>query len=357
MIRLLLAGLFLLNIFTSAAQNKLSDWTTVQGKMEEKDFLGRKALYLSRGLAFLPASSFKEGVIEVDVAGAVMAGITFRIHNNYDYEEAYVRIVKSGNGDAMQYGPVYNDEFSWQFYQEYQAKADYPANEWVHLKLVVHRKQAALYVVGATKPSLLIDSLRMDTTGHVGIWSLATGAYFSNFAYRTLTATDTLPAIPMLPRANPAAINTWQISQPLVFDSLPGADPRKYTAALQWKQAGTEPDGYLNANKYVRKKVAGMGLQNSKDIVWLKYEFEEPGAGMRSLRFEYSNKAVIYINNTRLFEGDNSFLAKGPFFRGDIDKKMRINKVFLPVKKGKNTIYVALMSLGNGWGFMGQLGN
>jgi hypothetical protein len=44
----------------------------------------------------------------------------------------------------------------------------------------------------------------------------------------------------------------------------------------------------------------------------------------------------MYLNNQKIFAGNNSFLLKGAFYRGDIDKEMKANTVFLPVKKGKN---------------------
>jgi hypothetical protein len=333
-----------------------SEWKAVVGTIAEKEFMGRKALYLSRGLAYLPKSSFDNGVIEVDIAGAVMAGITFRVDEDHNYEEAYIRVPKSGGQDALQYGPVFNGEFSWQFYPEYQAAVVYPKNEWIHLKIVVINKQAAIYAVSHDSVSMLIDSLRtFNSSGHVGVWSLSTGAYFSNFTYRVLSPADMLPVIAKKTFSNPDAIKEWQVSYAGEFISAPAEKLDEYLAAKQnWKKAITEPDGYLNINKYATKKIGGMGIKNSTDITWIRYEWEEKADGLKPVSFEYSNRCFMYLNNRKIFAGNNSFLLKGTFFRGDIDKEMKANTVFLPVQKGRNDLMVAVVGSANGWGFMAQ---
>jgi hypothetical protein len=337
------------------SQTEVPNWKAVVGTITAKEWLGRNALHVSRGLAYLPASKFYNGVIEVDIAGAVMAGITFRVNADHDYEEAYLRFPKSGGLDAVQYGPVFNGEFSWQFHPEYQARSDFRPNEWTHLKIVVIDRQAGIYINNDTA-ALYVDSLRApDAAGSVGIWSLGTGAYFSNFTYRELSPADKLPVIPKKIFSNPDAIKVWWISGPSEFTMAPAETlPENFSTQQNWKKAGTDPDGYLNINKYAKKKTGGMGLLNSTDIVWLRYEWNENSDGLQPLSFEYANRCFIYLNNRKLFAGNNSFLLKGPFFRGDIDKQMRANTVFLPVKKGKNSLVVAVAATGNGWGFMGQ---
>lgn len=89
-------------------------------------------------------------------------------------------------------------------------------------------------------------------------------------------------------------------------------------------------------------------------MVWLRYEWEENENGVKPFSFEYSNMCFVYINDNKIFAGNNSFLLKGPLFRGDIDKQMKANTIFLPVKKGKNVLMVAVSGITNGWGFMGQ---
>lgn len=337
----------------SIAQNL--DWKALYGTIEQKEVLGEKALFLSKGLAVLENSYFENGVIEVDIFTSLMAGITFRIDSSYNYEESYIRTPKSGGFDALQYGPVFNGEFCWQFYPEYQAKVIYPANDWIHLKIIVKDDQATIYVGNKDTANLYIDSLRTTNSfGKVGLWTL-TGAYFKNFNYQPLTAQDKFPTITKRKIDNPNAIKEWWISKresfPKVFEETL---KEKFIVQKQWKKTETEPDGYLNINKYTRKAIWGQTRKNSNDMVWLLYEWEETINGFKPLSFEYSNKCFIYLNNIKIFSGNNNFQLKGVFYRGDIDKKMRANTVFLPVKKGKNSLLVAVSGITNGWGFMAQ---
>ncbi|MEO6612402.1 MAG: hypothetical protein ABIT05_06675 [Chitinophagaceae bacterium] len=345
--------LFILVITRVHAQNS-AEWKTTIGTLEEKEYLGRKAFFLNKGLAYLPASQFTDGVIEVDMATTLMSGLAFRIDANHNYEEAYIRYPKSGYTDALQFGSVFNGEFSWQFFPEYQAKVVYPADQWIHMKIIVEGDKAGIYLLNQDTAVLYIDSLRTgNKQGHIGVWAL-NGAYFSNLNYRKATGEEKLPAITKKLLYNPDAIKKWWISGPVAFTEPPSDGVQTSVASLKLEETISDPDGYLNINRYAKKKIWGSSRNNSNDMVWLRYEWDENADGLKPFSFEYSNMCFIYFNDHKIFAGNNSFLLKGPFYRGDIDKQMKANTVFLPVKKGKNNLLVAVSGVTNGWGFMGQ---
>jgi hypothetical protein len=334
----------------------ISDWKTVTGKIEEKEYMGRKAFYLSQGVAYLPGSNLGDGEIEVDIApGDPMGGITFHMDDSLNYEVTYIRYGRSGEPDALQYCPEPRCELNWQFYPEYQASVTYP-KDWIHLKIDIIGKQASVYVLNRDTPVLLVDSLRIpNSSGHVGFWSLR-GSYFSNFRYHPLPAETQLSAkIQRKMIDNPDAIKQWWVSEsrPFTEDVVKSLN-KDQLSYLNWQKAETEPDGFLNINKYASKKIFGRARDNSNDIAWIKYEWDEKSAGVKPLSFEFSNQCFIFFNNNKLFSGNNSFLLKGPQFRGDIDKRMRANTIYLPVKKGRNTLMIAVANITNGWGFMAQ---
>lgn len=336
------------------AQTRIKDWTITTGTIEEKEFLGRKALFLTRGLAYLTNSQFTNGVIEADIATSLMGGLSFRIDEKLNYEEAYIRVPKSGLPDALQFGSVFNGEFSWQFYPEYQARVVYPKDQWIHMKIIVEDDKAGIYLNNRDTAVLYIDSLRSgNRSGHVGIWAL-NGAYFSEFKSRPATAREKLPAIPKKLLRNPDAIKKWWVSEPAVFTQAPSDKLPTFPSTAKWTQAVTDPDGYLNINKYAKKNTWGRSRENSHDIVWIRHEWQENSDGLKPFSFEYSNLCYVFINENKMFAGNNSFLLKGPLYRGDIDKQMRGNTIFLPVKKGTNSLVVAVSGIANGWGFMGQ---
>jgi len=340
--------------FQVNGQHSLTDWSTTTGVIEEKEFLGRKALFLSKGLAYLPTSHISDGVIEVDMATTLMAGLSFRIDDQHNYEEAYIRYAKSGLPDALQFGSVFNGEFSWQFYPEYQARVTYPKDQWIHMKIIVEADKAGIFLNNRDTAELYIDSLRSgNKEGHVGIWAL-NGAYFSNFSYRQASIDEKLPLITKKLIRNPDAIKNWWVSSPSIFTEVPADKLLASPTGVKWQQAGTDPDGYLNINKFAKKHISGRTRDNSNDMVWLRYEWDEKAASIKPFSFEYSNMCFVFLNNTKVFSGNNSFLLKGPLYRGDIDKQMRANTIYLPVSKGKNTLLIAVSGIANGWGFMGQ---
>lgn len=352
--RKILLLVFLLHHIVVDAQLDITQWKTTYQPIAIQERLGREALYCKGGLVYMPGSVFSNGVIEVDILTPVMGGLAFRIDSNLNYEDVYIRIPKSGLPDALQYGAVFNAEFSWQFYQEYQTNVVYPKNEWVHMKIVVENDQAGVFINHSNTPVLLIDSLRTgNKKGCVGFWSLA-DAWFSNLQIRPAGENDKLPVIAKKIIRNDKAIHEWLVSQPMAFNTELGDSDISLSKGLLWKKAITDPDGYLNINKYTKKKIAGRARNNSSDIVWLQYEWTETNATDKPFSFEYSNLCFVYMNGRKVFSGNNSFLLKGPLYRGDIDKRMRANTIFLPTKKGKNKLVIGVAGVANGWGFMGQ---
>lgn len=350
----LLVLLLILYSTQAISQNNLSDWKTKFTIIEEKEYMGRKAFHMGKGLAWLPASNFDNGEIEVDIAPVApgLAGITFHMDDSFNYDEVYIRYAKSGGPDALQYSPEFNGELSWQFYPEYQAAVVYPNDQWLHLKIIVQDKKAAVYVLNSDTAILFIDSLRIpNRSGFVGFWTLA-DTYFSNYRYHSTSSVPLFTIASKIIR-NKDAITSWQVSEPFLFSDTLNTYPANNTK-FKWKKADTEPDGFLNINKFARKKIWGRTRNNSNDAVWLKYEWDEIHSGTKPFSFEFSNRCFIYLNGQLLFSGNNSFLLKGPLYRGDIDKEMKANTLFLPVKKGGNTILIAVASITNGWGFMAQ---
>jgi hypothetical protein len=347
--------------FMGAAQNELQQvdfktslWKTLYGKVEVKPFMGREALFLDKGIAYLPGTTFANGEIDVDIAPTIpgFGGVVFHMDSAFNFEEVYIRNLKSGWPDAAQYSPVFNGESSWQLYPEYQAQLKYPATEWIHVKVIVQHQQARVYFLSADTAQLLVDSLRVPNAGGmIGLWSLQ-GAYFSNLTYRE-TAVKEAP-LKILTPANPRAIRKWSISPvaPFHYDQVTHPD-FAVLRSLKWKEGETERDGLLNINRFARKRIFGKFKDNSEEVVWLRYDWEEPASGVKPLSFEFTNRCFVYINEQKVFAGNNSFRLKGPLDRGSIDKQAKANVIYLPVKKGRNSLMVAVAGVANGWGFLG----
>ena len=106
-------------------------------------------------------------------------------------------------------------------------------------------------------------------------------------------------------------------------------------------------------NKYRKKTSAGDFEANPVNVIWARHTFSSPDAAIKRFSFDFSDDVVVYFNGQKVFEGINSFRAKGPTFRGD----MRIdgNVLYLNTKEGENEILIAVSDKANGWGVMAKL--
>ncbi len=153
-------------------------------------------------LAIVPGSSFKDGTVEVELAGAPRAGaradmrgfigIAFRVQNKGEkFECFYLRPANGRANDqlrrnhSLQY--IASPEFGWkrlrdQHPGEYESYADLVSGQWTKVRIVVTGTKAQLYVNGASQPSLIVNDLKLgESQGAIALWShTSTEGYFSN---------------------------------------------------------------------------------------------------------------------------------------------------------------------------------
>ena len=198
---------------SSASQLKLDSTTKMtllnaEAKMVE--YRGRKALHLvppaghengdESMLAVLTDTDFKNGNIEVDVAGAPrqgsspamkgFIGVSFRV-NGDKQEIFYLRPVNARLEDQLvrnhtaQY--VSEPGYGWQRFREespgvYESYVDVETGAWIKLRIEASGTKARLYVNGASQPCLIVNDLKQgDSRGKIALWAHATTeAYFTD---------------------------------------------------------------------------------------------------------------------------------------------------------------------------------
>lgn len=71
----------------------------------------------------------------------------------------------------------------------YESYADMVEGEWIHMKIVVHGTEGALYLANAAQPCLLVHDLKLgDTQGAIALWAEPnTNAYFANLNISSTT--------------------------------------------------------------------------------------------------------------------------------------------------------------------------
>jgi hypothetical protein len=184
----------------------------VNGRTERVVYRGVAALKLVRAdraagkdedmMAILAAPDFKDGTIEIDVAGAPRAdapsdsrgfvGISFRTGPHGEWSEViYLRPTNGRAEDqvrrnrSVQY--VSDPEFPWHRLRletpgVYESYVDLEAGTWTRMRIVVDGTTARLFVNGASQPSLVVSDLkRGHVEGRIALWAhVETEAYFSD---------------------------------------------------------------------------------------------------------------------------------------------------------------------------------
>ncbi len=191
----------------TAALSSPADLEARGVKVEAASYRGRTAVHAAgvpgnalAGLAVLKGSTFKDGTIEVDVAGSPetgafegargFVGIAFRLDGE-KYECFYLRPTNGRSDDQLRrnHSTQYVSEpaFPWQKLRQespgvYESYVDLEPGAWTKVKIVVAGTKARLFVHDAPQPVLVVNDLKLgEAQGGVALWiGPGTEAHFSN---------------------------------------------------------------------------------------------------------------------------------------------------------------------------------
>ena len=177
--------------------------------MAQTNYKGRSAVQViatpgaanATSYALIKDASFRDGTIEVELAGQPAAGadgaargfigIAFRIQGDGSYEYIYLRPTNGRADDqirrnhSVQYSSHPNFSFAQsrqQAPEKYESYVDLEPGVWTKYKIEVEGSKARLYVHGAAQPCLIVNDLKLEPRqGGVALWvGPGTEGYFSN---------------------------------------------------------------------------------------------------------------------------------------------------------------------------------
>jgi hypothetical protein len=142
------------------------------------------------GLAIVRGTSFREGTIEVTLAGDTapdappqlrgFVGIAFRVIDRSHFELFYIRPKNGRSGDQLQRNhstqymsmPGYPwDKLRSESPGKYESYVDLVPGLWTKLKVQVKGKMARFYVNGAMQPALIVNDLKQPVSdGKIALW-------------------------------------------------------------------------------------------------------------------------------------------------------------------------------------------
>lgn len=318
--------------------------------------LGRPALFL-RGQsppALVAGVDATDGVIEFDLSAMPNGnffGLVFRYADGFNHENVYFRLHRSGSFEAVQYAPRVNSAAgSWQLYREFMARATLPVGAWVHVRAEFGGEGLRLFVGDTTKPLVIVPRLRGATTaGRIGFWGRV------NERPDAWTAAISNVRVRARPPARPVGIDTaslpagtltgWQIAGP--YDAADSSAAPRIPADDAWSPIGLEEGGLLNISKRLRKPRGG------RHVAFLRNAVDASRDEVAALDLGYSDDALVWLNGALVFRGFNGFNARYPGFLGLLDTS--VERVFLPLRTGRNTIVIAISERAFGWGMKARL--
>jgi len=305
------------------------------------------------GAALLRDVEFENGVVEVDIATPdrtrAYPGIVFRMQDQTNMEWVYIRPHRSPfYTDAIQYTPMINGVTGWQLYsgEGYTAGADFPADEWVHLKLEISGSQARVYVNGAEEPDLTVTDLKHGVSrGSIGVLdSTGEAACFSNFSYSI--DNDLGGETPPEPSVAPGTIINWEVSRAIKAervnrDAYPGF---MAIASARWQKVEAEPSGLVDVGRYAERTEGG------PDLVFARAVFRATETQDVKFTLGYSDEIDLFLNGKKVFAANSAYRSRDPSFLGVVGPFDTVN---LTLEKGLNEIFMMVTENFGGWGLMG----
>src|SRR5262245_9718018 len=145
--------------------------------------------------------SFRDGVIEVDLAGQPAAGagsgargvigIAFRLQPDGRYEYIYLRPTNGRADDQVrrnhstQYSSYPDFDFArsrQEAPEKYESYVDVQPGVWTRYRIEIEGPKARLFVNGAEQPCLIVNDMKLEPKeGRVALWvGPGTEGYFAN---------------------------------------------------------------------------------------------------------------------------------------------------------------------------------
>ncbi len=355
---------FAILCFTSIAtaqQLSFSDpqWKLSGNATKVETFDGRQVLSIETGAAERRDVKFQDGTIDVDVMTSRRRSfvyVNFRVQNEGEAEEFYLRPHKAGLPDAAQYAPVFQGQSAWQLYWGPRGTAapDIIPDVWQHLRIVVSGRRAAFFLRDTVRPFMVITHLARDPQpGYLVLSGLSPqgtpgsgpAVRYSNLNVRPGVIAYDFANAPAEPQLPPGVTQKWEVGSAFV-----APDTSVSRIAPEWtsnfRVVAIEPDGFVE----LHRQVPMPKVTNYVGVV-ARVRATASTAGLRRLDLGFSDRVTVFLNGAPVFYRDDSY-----DFAGRRDGLISLNQgtVFLPLRAGTNDISIVVADRFGGWAIMGR---
>lgn len=319
-----------------------------------ENFKGKSAVYLQGGMN-LKNFRFLNGTIEYDVylkEEQAFPGVYFRAMGPHG-EQFFLRPHLSGKPDANQAAPLLNGITPWQlmFGPKYSFSYKYKFNDWTHVKVVVNGDKAQVFLDGAKKPNLSWNlTMNLEEGEIVFRGGNRSGMHIANVIIDK-NAMELVDFSPIKRDPIKGLVPTWVISDKFEEKLLEAPENfKKVIAARKWGRTIEVEEG--TAANISRQEIR----YNAKpgNTVFAKIEITSNKKQLKLLDFGYSDRVVVILNGKPIYKGTNRWRSRDYRFLGTVGL---FDAVYLNLKKGKNTLLMAVSEDFGGWLITGKFKN
>jgi hypothetical protein len=146
-------------------------------------------------------------------------------------------------------------------------------------------------------------------------------------------------------KAKTGTVMSWHVSNAFPSEELAGKDHLTNADLEQhkWTQLKCDSTGLANLARVNGVK----DIKQGKNSVFVKTIVSAKKDTLKKLEIAFSDAVKVYLNDQILFEANDIFRSRDYRFLGTIGY---FDAVYLPLKKGKNDIQIAVTERMGGWG-------
>jgi hypothetical protein len=313
-----------------------------------ENFQGSDAIYLQAGSMVLKDHSFLNGTIEFDIflkEEQAFPGVYFRFQDNNDGEQFFLRPHLSGKPDANQAAPTVQGITPWQLYfgPRYSFAYEYNYGDWTHVKIKVNGDRAQVFLDYSEKPNLSWNLFHNAKAGKLGLTGgRASGMHLANIKINNMEP-ELTDFNPIERKPIEGLIPKWEVSDMFLESILDR--PESIDSLLSTRRwiGNIEVEEGTAAN--ISRKIM---LYNGEpgNTVFARIEITSDRDQLKLLDFGYSDRVVVILNGKPIYRGNNKWRSRDYRYLGTVGL---FDAVYLNLKKGKNTLLMAVSEDFGGW--------
>ncbi|EDP70886.1 hypothetical protein FBALC1_09003 [Flavobacteriales bacterium ALC-1] len=330
------------------------NWDIQAKSYEFLEYKGKNAIYIDQGVLILKDKKFLNGTIEFDMflpEERTYPGVFFRADEKFlNGEQWFVRTHLSGLEDCNQAAPATNGITPFQFYfgPKYSFAYDFKYNDWTHVKIVVNDNKAQVYLDYAETPNLSWKLFNDPKDGGILIRGSRLPIHIADIKIDE----DNYQLKDFKPIENKqieGLIESWKISDKFKESELGTlGNIKNIISKRTWDHAIFVEEG-VAAN--ISRQVVRYDDQPKLNTVFAKITIDSEKDQIKLFEFGYSDRVVAVLNGKPIYRGTNKWRTRDYRYLGTIGL---FDAVYLNLKKGKNTLLMAVSEDFGGWLITGK---